>query len=103
MARDTVTVNQKIHVGDRVKYSTRFIRSIGNVGCWRAEVKGTVIDLVSMSTTSLALVQWDDGNGFSEVNFENVVKISDVYKEARQAENDRIAGLVIGSNAFAEF
>ena len=30
-------------VGSRVKYSTKFIRSIGSVGNWRAEVVGTVI------------------------------------------------------------
>jgi len=89
-------------VGSRVKYSSKFIRSIGNVGVWRAEVIGTVIDVFRQNGFDLALVEWSEG-GHSEVNIVNLVALADVEKEARATEHrDAVPGLVIGSNAYAK-
>lgn len=90
-------------VGDRCKYSTKFIRSIGNVGIWRAEVIGTVIERTILTSTILALVEWDGGNGYSEVNIQNLVSVKNVYREARDVEHRQaIPGIVMGSNAYAK-
>lgn len=90
-------------VGSRVKYSTKFIRSIGSVGNWRAEVVGTVVDLFKVPSYNLALVEWDKDNGFSEVNVANLVEMKRVAREAAEAEHrDHVRGLVIGSNAYLE-
>lgn len=95
--------DERINVGSRVKHSAKFIRSLGNIGIWRTEVIGTVVEKLRLPGMCLALVEWNGGGGFSEVNVANLVAIADVYKEARHVEHiDNIPGIVIGSNAYAK-
>lgn len=95
--------DERIKVGSRVKHSTKFIRSLGNIGIWRAEVIGTVVEKLHLSGMCIALVEWSGGNGFSEVNVANLVALGDVYKESCRVEHiDNIPGIVIGGNAYAK-
>lgn len=86
----------KIEIGETVKLSAAFLRSIGNQSQY-AENKGKVLEVVD---DWLAVVDWGSEK-FSNVGIHNLVLLDEVAAEARRVEHkDALPGLVIGSNSF---
>lgn len=70
----------KIEIGDKVKYSRDFLRSIGELTGALPFAKGTVINIKSFATILIAEINWNDNNFPKCVNINNLVKIGTIEK-----------------------
>lgn len=77
----------EIHVGEKVKYSRNFLRSIGEYG-EMGHLTGTVRMVKSMGSVALAEVAWENGDVI-KVNVRNLVPVSRLHLELA---SDRVAG-----------
>jgi len=88
--------------GDKVKISTRFLRSIGNFYTHSEDI-GTVLVIDGTDDWILVTVCWSDGD-ITNINSKNLVQMDEVGREAMQAEHkDNVRGMVIGSNAYLKY
>ncbi len=90
-------------LGDRVKISTRFLRSVGNLHK-HAESVGTISKMIAKyGDWCLVAVKWDEGDE-TDINVLNLVHLDEVGQEAMQTEHkDGIRGIVIGSGNYLKF
>lgn len=90
-------------LGDKVKLSTLFLRSIANRHeC--AESMGIIIKMVcKVGDWRLVTVKWDNGREGS-INAQNLVHFEECGREAQYVEHSKnIPGIVIGSNGYLKF
>lgn len=69
-----------MRVGDRVKYSARFLRSIACYAGDMAHGTGTVLELIPLGHTTLARVEWDRELP-DKVNMKNLVLVDKLHLE----------------------
>jgi hypothetical protein len=67
---------KSIEVGDRVRYSVRFLRSIGAYTGVLPFAQGIVVEMLPLSReTTLARIQWDRSDIPDKVNTANLVQV----------------------------
>lgn len=73
-----------MNVGDRVKYSRAFLRSIGAISGAMPFAKGTITALDSFGGSfDLVSITWDGGEDLpGRVNVKNLVLVSRIHLEA---------------------
>jgi len=74
-------VSAKIGVGDTVKYSRNFLRSIGEYGGSLPRAKGVVTGIKNLGGLKLAVIDWDDPDVPEKVNVKNLVLVSRMHLE----------------------
>ena len=62
-----------INVGDTVAYSSKFLRSIGEVTDDMPFARGIVLELIPLGQTTLARIEWNTIDLPMEVNVLNLV------------------------------
>lgn len=65
----------KISIGDKVQYSTKFLRSIGQYTGKLPFAKGIVIDLRDFGQVQLATIDWNDPDIPQKVIVPNLTKV----------------------------
>ena len=77
-----LVAKDEIAVGDKVKYSRKFLQSIGDYTSL-GHLTGVVIKLekVSGGEITLAEIKWNDGEAPSKVNVKNLVLKSKLHLE----------------------
>ena len=68
----------KIEIGDKVKYSRDFLRSIGEITGPMPFAKGIVKDINSFGLMRIADIDWNDDNIPRRVNVNNLIKIGTI-------------------------
>jgi hypothetical protein len=66
---------QSIKIGDKVGYSHAFLKSTGQHTGSVPFAKGTVTDLVTFGSATLALVDWDTPDMPERVNVANLARV----------------------------
>lgn len=64
-----------ILIGDRVRYSAQFCRSIGMYAGPRPNAVGTVVQITNLGATAICEIQWDEALP-PKVNAANLSKVT---------------------------
>lgn len=73
--RKELEMSRKIKVGSKVKYSARFLRSIGAYSGSLPFAKGKVTDLKKFGENFLAEIDWKDKDIPEKVLVSNLIKV----------------------------
>ena len=72
-----------MQVGDRVAYSVQFLRSTGQQAGDTPFARGVIKKLVPLGETTLAEIEWEQGDHPRKVNVANLAKVGLNSKFAR--------------------
>ena len=72
-----------ISVGDKVAYSTVFLKSTGEHSGPIPHARGVVIDIKHHGSVSLATIKWNTPEAPEKVNTKNLVRVDKMHLEPR--------------------
>jgi len=71
-----ITENQsKLKVGDKVRYSNSFLRSISAYAGSLPFAKGRITSITDFGSTKIAMIRWNDPEVPAKVNVANLEKV----------------------------
>lgn len=74
-------MKQNLDPGDRVAYSTLFLRAIGDYSYESASARAHVVGFEQLGGNRLVRLKWDDGSDRSVLE-SNLRRVADLHKEA---------------------
>lgn len=80
---DEAAADGSINVGDKVAYSTQFLKSTGEHTGPIPFARGVVKDIRKIGGVSLATVEWDTPEAPEKVNVFNLVRVDRMHLEPR--------------------